>query len=237
MSGGSAMDSLTAALSELLARDGYKLIAEVIGGVFTISATLFTALVTVTIWIATYYTSKKKEREQARAEQLRRYRQRQIEDFYGPLFGLVHQIFIYNHVQAGLVRQGREQQRLNDEQEGRLKRFFFEQYFAPLHTAVHTVLRTQLHLVEGADLPESFYRYLRHSAQERAQRELWQKEYLDTTFARGISWPDEFYDDVKSGLDSLMLEHQADVDSLRKQDSPTPDTLSLSRVKELGQGK
>ena len=58
---------------------------------------LLAVLVTVTGWFVTQYLNRQKEDRTRRLESLLKHYQKQIEEFYGPLFNLVHQIFLVNH--------------------------------------------------------------------------------------------------------------------------------------------
>jgi len=65
-------------------------------------------------------------------------------------------------------------------------------------------LRTKLYLVEGAEMPASFYKYLYHATQEQAQFRLWKENNIDTKHIVGKPFPDQFIDDIKFGLQDAM---------------------------------
>jgi hypothetical protein len=136
------------------------------------------------------------------------YVERQIEEFYGPLFNLVQQVIIANHVQHK-IRHGEtgKESKLSPAQHADVRRFFQEHYFFPLHHAINGILKSKLYLVEGRRLPESFYLYLRHALQEEAQANLWRELRIDTSYARGEPHPNQFQEDVKEHLDLLMDRH------------------------------
>ena len=70
------------------------------------------------------------------------------------------------------------------------------------------VLRTKLYLVEGREVPDSFYHYLQHAGQERDQRALWKRFRIDTSFLRGEPWPEGFYEDIRQGFNTAMTNHE-----------------------------
>jgi septal ring factor EnvC (AmiA/AmiB activator) len=139
-----------------------------------------------------------------RVENTASYIERQIEEFYGPLFNLVHQIVLANHVQHNILTQRIGAGSLSPEQRASVVRFFQEQYFFPVHQEVNEILKKKLYLVEAAQLPASFYRYLRHALQEQAQANLWREEGIDTSYVKGEPYPNELYDTLKRDLDKLM---------------------------------
>jgi hypothetical protein len=149
------------------------------------------------------------EDRRRKLEGLLRYYQRQIEEFYGPLFNSVHQIFMANEVQAAILKtvRGDAAERVID--------YFHETYFGPLHDTIREVMRTKLYLAEGQEVPDSFYRYLQHAGQERDQRVLWKRFGIDTSFLRGEPWPDDFYDDIEKGFETAMANHENCLAGLR----------------------
>ena len=64
-------------------------------------------------------------------------------------------------------------------------------------------------------MPESFYEYLKHAAQERDQRTLWKQHHIDTAFLKGQPWPRHFYPDIKQGFEQAMKNYERCVEGLR----------------------
>jgi hypothetical protein len=153
--------------------------------------------------------SRTAEDRRRKVEGLMQHYERQIEEFYGPLFNSVHQIFLANDVQSAILDN------ITGDAAEPVRDYFYETYFRPLHNDVQQVLRTKLYLVEGRDIPDSFYRYLQHAAQERDQRTLWKQFRIDTTFLKGQPWPGKFYKDVKTGLERAMRNHEDCLDGLK----------------------
>lgn len=144
-------------------------------------------------------------------ESLMHHYERQIEEFYGPLFNMVHQVFVTNHIQSDIV------ERTGSEAAVKAEEYFQTTYFEPLHDGIRQILRTKLYLVEGSEMPASFYQYLKHAAQERDQRALWKRYGIDTSFLEGEPWPEEFYDDIKEGFEHAMKNYEACLDGLKAQ--------------------
>jgi hypothetical protein len=142
-------------------------------------------------------------------ESLKRHYERQIEEFYGPLFNMVHQVFVANHIQWEILRT------TNPSESDKVRDYFHATYFGPMHDEIRQILRGKLYLIEGSEMPESFYLYLKHAAQERDQRTLWKQYGIDTSFLEGQPWPDRFYTDIRSGFETAMKNYERCLDGLK----------------------
>ena len=140
-----------------------------------------------------------------RIESSAHYVERQIQEFYGPIFNLLHQIVVANHVQHAILAGSH----LSLEHRNAVIRFFQERYFFPVHREVNEILKTKLYLIRGTVLPDSYYKYLRHALQEQAQAQLWQDGQIDTSYVAGMPYPNEIYSLVKRDLDFLMARYEA----------------------------
>ena len=197
---------------------------------------LVAAFVTGIGWIITNYLAKKREDRVRRFESIKKHLEQQIEDFYGPLFNLVQQIVVYNHVQHEILyakdSKGNSIRSASDAD--KVRQYFQENSFVPLHNEMMLVLKTKLYLIEGAEMPESFYKYLRHSIQEHVQGTLWRKHGVDTSHVAGLQYPNELYTDVKSGLDRAMLKYEQIINNLEIEDgksNPKPMRIKPSHRK------
>ena len=175
------------------------------------------AIVTAIGWVITNYLAKNKEDRVRQLEATKKHLERQIEEFYGPLFNLVHQIVVCNHVQHEILysKDSKGNSIKSDSDADKVRQFFQDYYFIPLHDEMIRILKTRLYLIEGAEMPDSFYKYLRHSIQEQVQGTLWRKHGVDTSHVRGLPYPDEIYKDVKNGLDSTMIRYEQCINNLK----------------------
>jgi hypothetical protein len=142
-------------------------------------------------------------------EGLLKHYERQIEEFYGPLWNLVHQLYVSNETKDRLER------RLSAEQRAIVDRYYHETHFRPIHEEIRQILKTRLYLVDSAAMPDSFYAYLRHALQERDQRDLAEQQHIDTSFLKGVPWPEGFHDEIKRGFDSAMKNYEECLDGIR----------------------
>jgi hypothetical protein len=179
---------------------------------------LITASVTVVGWFVTRVLEFVSSRRTTRSETRQRYVQKQIEEFYGPLFSLVWQIFNSNHLQFRILSGGQ----LDQDQRGRIIEYFASTHFKPLHEEIRQILKAKLYLVDGSEMPVSFYEYLQHSSQELIQHDLWIAQKIDTSYIPGRPFPQAFYDEIEQTLKRLMSEYQSRVDDLRLQQQNRP---------------
>ena len=122
---------------------------------------------------------------------------------------MVHQLYVCNHTKSELIP------RLPSDQAGIVEQYYQNTYFISLHDEIRRILQTKLYLVEGADMPESFYAYLKHALQERDQRQLFQQCNVDTSFLPGAPWPNDFHNDIKNGFDTAMRRYEQCLEGLR----------------------
>jgi hypothetical protein len=165
-----------------------------------LTATLLTVSVTAFGWYATYAYAKRAEDRTRRLEIQLKYQARQIEELYGPLLSLIQQIFNVWQVREVVLDGGRYSE--GDRQ--RIRNFFWERHFSPLHKEIGDLLRTRLYLLEGNRLPKSFSEYLQHATQEACQHQIWGELNIDTSHVRGRPWPGDFDREVRQTLDRLM---------------------------------
>ena len=166
---------------------------------------LIAGAVTAFGWYATYAYAKLREDRTRRLDLLLKLRARQIEELYGPLLSLIEQIFNVWQVRENVLRGTA----YSEEDQRRIREFFWQKYFTPLHQEIGALLRTKLYLLEGGRLPDSFTEYLEHSTQEACQHRLWSELGIDTSNVSGRRWPQAFHTDVKIALDRLMEDHQS----------------------------
>src|SRR5437868_6543765 len=91
---------------------------------------LLAAVVTAAGWFVTYFLTKRREDETRRLESSVSRMERQIEEFYGPLFNLIHQVVIANHVQHKILSGAKG---MAQEQADRIRGHFRDHIFFPVH--------------------------------------------------------------------------------------------------------
>jgi hypothetical protein len=153
--------------------------------------------------------SRSSEDRTRKLERLLKHYERQVEEFYGPLWNMVHQLYVCNETKYKIIT------RLDRDKAAKVEHYYQNNYFIPLHDEIRQIIKTKLYLVDGAEMPPSFYEYLRHAIQERDQRELAQQLGVDTSFLPGVPWPTGFHDCIKNGFDTAMRRYEACLEGLR----------------------
>lgn len=137
---------------------------------------IITGAVTAFGWYATYAYAKIREDRTRRLDLRLKFRARQIEELYGPLYSLIQQIFNVWGVRQNVLK-GKS---YSSDDARKIGEFFWQRYFTPLHQEIASLLRTKLYLLEGGRLPDSFREYLEHATQEACQHHLWQEMGIDS---------------------------------------------------------
>ncbi|MEH2000951.1 MAG: hypothetical protein V7L00_19755 [Nostoc sp.] len=184
-------------------------ISALIGAVVALIVAIITAIITVRGWQEENRRLIKQQQREAKLEHL----QRQIEELYGPLWGLVQQSQIIYDVavrvlpsENGKVRQDWFEK--NDDRHWKVWRFFAETYFLPLHSQKAELINTKSYLLESGQLPESFDQFLKHEAQSGCLYRLWKEQGVSTQGNPDLKFPAEFNQDVKTSLDNLKSEYE-----------------------------
>jgi hypothetical protein len=211
---------------------------------------LVSAAVTSLGWIVLHFLTRKREIEsrtflaenelkarmdaRAQSDRTRRlevrlnYYERQIHEFYAPLYSCIQLIWnvweISEKIDKNLKRTDNEIPR--EEVMTKIGHMFGRKYYAPLHDEIREILKTKLFLMEGVEMPESFTKYLMHSVMENIQSRLAEEEKINTSSVEGVPWPYQFPIDVKAGLDQAMRHYDEAVQEL----SGNRDANSNSRT-------
>jgi len=177
----------------------------------SVVAAALTAAATALGWFVLKWLDSRSQARLKRAEFRRSYIQKQIEEFYGPLYSLVWQILATNHLKARILGHPE----LKDQDKGSIESYFATAYFLPIHNRIKEILETKLYLLDGTMLPQSFYDYLRHALQESVQHELWSQRGVSTSFISGYSYPDDFQQTIFASLKKLTTEYEINIQELR----------------------
>jgi len=151
------------------------------------------------------FTLRQKVREEARLL----HKRRQIEEFYGPLFGLIQYGAAINEIEdARLPASARDEKgRPRDEEGGKVIRFFREHYYLPLNMQITELIRTKIYLLDTDALPDSFTEFIKHAAQLDAFHRLWKEAEISTHGIKPIEYPAAFKTDVEITLNRLRREY------------------------------
>lgn len=173
-----------------------QLMGAVAGGIVA-------GIVTAMGWVVAKYKEDAARRQEASLRHL----QRQIEELYGPLYGLLRQSRIIYEV-AKKVLPKRQDGRLAIERfepkQEELWLHFVDKYLRPLNSQMSEIIRTKMYLLEGGVIPDSFASYLEHAAQSEAVHSLRTPE-SGKLVEMWVPFPASFNDDVERTLNKLIL--------------------------------
>lgn len=171
----------------------------------SVIAAIVTGTITILSWPILNYLNKSREDRTRRLESKLKHVNKQIEELYGPLYSLIQQVYNIWEVHQDILKPLDK----NDPNRERIIIYFREKYFYPLHIEIRSIIKTKFHLIEGIELPESFWVYLNHSTQETIQIDIWNNLQIDTQYVKGIPWSNLFEKDIKKTLDKLMFSSES----------------------------
>jgi hypothetical protein len=172
-------------------------------------AALTGALVAGSFSLLTLILVLRNERRKRREEARLRHLQRQIEELYGPLYGLIQFGAAVNEIELlRLPADARDEKgRPKDEEGGRVIRFFRENYYLPLNKQMMELIRTKVYLLNSDAIPDSFTKFVRHAAQLDSFHGLWKESDIKTYGVKPIEYPLAFRSDVEGTLNELRREY------------------------------
>jgi hypothetical protein len=151
-------------------------------------------------WFITNHLTQRREEQARRQQAALKHLERQIEDLYGPLVGLIQQSNAVFDV-AVLRRD------LKDPDSERAWNYFIEKYFLPLNAQMVTLLSTKVHLSNAETWPASYFAFFTHQAQFESLHKIWVEQHIDSHLIKGEGWPKQFGKDVRQTLDELRALH------------------------------
>jgi hypothetical protein len=141
----------------------------------------------------------RKEYETLRDQTAVKHLQRQIEELYSPLFGLIQYGDVVNKVERLKIPENSQ-----SKEAGEILFYFREKYYLPLNAQMSDLIRTKIYLLDSEIMPESFQQFLMHSAQFQCFHSLWIDKGISSDDIPPIEYPKTFKQDVKNSLDQLM---------------------------------
>jgi hypothetical protein len=184
-----------------------------------IIAALTAALVSGGFSVITHIVVSRNDKRKRREEARLRHLQRQIEDLYGPLYGLIQFGAAINEVEwLRLPKECRDEKGWpRDEQGGKALQFFREHYYLPLNEQIIELIRTKVYLLNSDGIPDSFAKFIKHAAQLDSLHRLWKEADISTPFeeTKVIEYPMEFRSEVQSTLNKLRKEYNEYIASMK----------------------
>ena len=150
------------------------------------------AIVVMIGWIVSHKLTAYREEVARHQEAAREFLERQIQELYGPLLGLVqHGRVVYSLATQRLpTNSGKLDINQFTESDSEVWRYFIENHFHPTNTEIRNLIRTHLHLLDGGRLPASFMQLLKHEAKSEILYGLWRELGVDSLDVDGDEWPE-----------------------------------------------
>jgi hypothetical protein len=149
---------------------------------------------------ATYNLEREKEEESRKREAARRYIERQMEELYGPLAGLLQQSKdIYEILVERRKVYGKDFS---------VEDYFTEHYFVPLNHEIFDLLMKKGYLIDSLEPPLSFQEFGKHNTTISVLYSLAKDTGKDSHEVKNVGFPKEFDKDVKNSLNHLRRRYQ-----------------------------
>jgi hypothetical protein len=139
----------------------------------------------------------------------REFRQRQIQEFYGPALYLIQRKnWIQNQMDQRMKRSEEDHNGEQTAEWAEILKFFYDNHILPLRSDLSECFKSKSFLME--EEPESFQQFLRHDAEERPLYELWRKQAIDGVNP-ATPWPGTLEDDVRRMKEHLEAEVRKEI--------------------------
>jgi len=144
----------------------------------------------------------RRQHEALRDQTALRYLERQIDELYSPLVGLIEYAAVVFQIARKKVPEGSQ-----SPEQTAVWRYFIEKYFLPLNSQMADLIRTKISLLNSDELPPSFQQFLHHQAQFECLHSLWKDRSISSDEISGGGWPPKFGSDVQVSLEQLRRRH------------------------------
>ena len=181
-----------------------KLLSALIGA-------LVGGTITMIGWVVNHFLSRKRELEAHRRETAKGHLERQMEELYGPLLGLINQSqAVYD---AGcLILPVKDGGGVNtdqfSEEHWAIWDYLASTYFIPINQRMSELLHTKIYLVESVEIPHSFQEFTDHQVLFEMVYRLWKERRIPSKSISGRGWPKQFNKDAEASLERLRSQYQ-----------------------------
>ena len=152
----------------------------------------------------------RKEYEVLRDQTALKHLQRQIEELYSPLLGLIQYGNVVNEVEVAKIKQAG-----SDEEKGKIRGYFEAKYYLPLNSQMTDLIRTKIYLLDSDALPASYQQFLLHAAQFECLHNLWKDMGISSIDTPGKEYPETFKAEVQASLDQLRRNYNENIRRLK----------------------
>ena len=173
----------------------------------------------IIVAVAVYYLNKTLEKfkgdqalrrgyEALRDQAALMHLQKQIEELYSPLLGLIQQAGIIRKIAQKKCPGGRTGPQSD------VWEYFVDKHFLKLDRQISDLLRTKVHLLETDEMPRSYQEFLIHATEYDSLLTLWKDRKIPSEDIPVTPWPLTFESDVKTSLDKLRRSYNENLKRL-----------------------
>lgn len=171
-----------------------------------IVAIIVSFFTTVISWFVLHFLYNRREDRRRSIEAYKEHLQKQIEELYGPLYGLIQYGEVLNEV---------EQQRIpkdaDDEKYAEIIDFIREKYYLPLNTRMLELIRSKTHLLDKEIMTKDLKDFLRHAAQFECFHKLYKERGIQSHKFQPIEYPADFKKEIKETLYALVDKYKKQI--------------------------
>ena len=131
--------------------------------------------------------------------------QRQIEELFSPLLGLIELGNVVNWVERTKVSQA------GPDQAGLLREYFAEKHYLQLNTQMSNLIRSKIYLLDSDHIPPSYKEFLRHAAAFECLHELWKDKGVNSDDIKAVPYPSTFKTEVEQSLEKLRSRYNEEI--------------------------
>lgn len=142
----------------------------------------------------------RREEASRQRDAARRYIERQMEEFYGPLAGLLQQS---KDIYDILVERRSKYERDNSVED-----YFTSHYFVPINREIFDLIMKKGYLMDTLESPSSFQDFAKHNSRIAVLYNLAKDTGKDSHKVENKGFPKEFDTDVKNSLNRLRFRYQ-----------------------------
>lgn len=160
--------------------------------------------------IVALYTARQ-ERDRQRLEAELSYVRSQIEELYGPLYGLTQRSKSIFDISLAVLPavNGRQDRGVWSKQDWDVWEYILENYLLENRLKMAELITSKTHLIEGKGLPPSFREFLAHEAQATCLFKLWREKQVSMSAGEsGVGYPKSFNNEVEQELETLHSRYE-----------------------------
>ena len=145
--------------------------------------------------------------------------QRQIEECYSPLLGLIQQRRTVDEAAHKLLPktpQGTLAYGDFTPENHRAWHFFLSRYLVPINQEIAKIIREKVYLLEEPVAPGVFAEFLEYAAYMECVIQLWNEERIPVREANGPPYPARLQDDAQAALQRLRIRHAVTLEQITR---------------------